>query len=80
MPHFKIDYSANLETHVDMAGLCQHIRATAAGIETFPMAGIRVRAVRADHYAIADGNTPCNAVPNIQTDAATVGATSTSAV
>lgn len=56
MPHFIIEYSANLETEVDMAGLCEVIRATAAGIDTFPTAGIRVRAFRADHYAIADGN------------------------
>ncbi|CUJ83283.1 5-carboxymethyl-2-hydroxymuconate Delta-isomerase [Shimia thalassica] len=56
MPHFQIDYSGNLEEVVDMAGLCEHIRATASQIETFPMAGIRVRAVRVDHYAIADGN------------------------
>lgn len=56
MPHFQIDYSGNLEEVVDMAGLCEHICATASQIETFPMAGIRVRAVRVDHYAIADGN------------------------
>ncbi|MEQ9694604.1 5-carboxymethyl-2-hydroxymuconate isomerase [Shimia sp. SDUM112013] len=56
MPHFQIDYSGNLEKVVDMGGLCEHIRNVAAGIDTFPMAGIRVRAVRVDHYAIADGN------------------------
>ena len=56
MPHFQIDYSANLECRVDMAGLCEEIRATAAGIDAFPLAGIRVRAIRVDHYAIADGN------------------------
>ena len=56
MPHIQIDYSANLERAVDMSGLCEAIRATAATIEAFPLAGIRVRAVRVDHYAIADGN------------------------
>lgn len=55
MPHFQIDYSGNLEKAVDMGGLCEHIRAAAARIDAFPMAGIRVRAVRVDHYAIADG-------------------------
>lgn len=56
MPHLSIEYSANLETHVDMGGFCEHLRK--AGIETgiFPLAGIRVRATRCDHYAIADGN------------------------
>lgn len=56
MPHFQIDYSGNLEEVVDMSGLCEAIRAKAASIDTFPMAGIRVRATRVDHFAIADGN------------------------
>ncbi len=56
MPHFHIEYSANLETVVDMAALCEAIRATAAAIDAFPTAGIRVRATRVDHVAIADGN------------------------
>lgn len=56
MPHFQIDYSGNLEDAVDMGAFCQLIRKTAAGINSFPMAGIRVRAVRVDHYAIADGD------------------------
>ncbi|MCP4819496.1 MAG: 5-carboxymethyl-2-hydroxymuconate Delta-isomerase [Shimia sp.] len=56
MPHFQIDYSANLEEVVDMAGLCEAIRAAAAQIETFPTAGIRVRATRVNYYAMADGN------------------------
>lgn len=56
MPHFQIDYSANLEQVVDMAGLCEAIRAEASQIDAFPLPGIRVRAVRVDHYAIADGD------------------------
>lgn len=56
MPHFQIDYSANLEDTVDMAALCEAIRAEAGSIEAFPLAGIRVRATRVTHYAIADGN------------------------
>lgn len=56
MPHFHIDYSANLEEVVDMGVLCEVIRATAASIDTFPKAGIRVRATRADHVAMADGD------------------------
>lgn len=56
MPHFHIEYSANLEAVVDISALCEAIRVKAAAIETFPMAGIRVRAFRADHYAIADGD------------------------
>ena len=56
MPHFQIEYSGNIDALVDVAGLCEAIRKTATDIETFPTAGIRVRAVRVDHYAIADGN------------------------
>ena len=56
MPHFHIEYSANLQDAVDMAALCEAIRAEAAAIDTFPMAGIRVRATRVDHYAMADGD------------------------
>lgn len=56
MPHFQIEYSANLESIVDMAKLCEAVRAEAVQIEAFPMPGVRVRATRVDHYAIADGN------------------------
>lgn len=56
MPHFHIDYSANLEDVVDMTALCEVIRNQAANIETFPTPGIRVRATRVDHFAMADGN------------------------
>ena len=56
MPHISIEYSGNLEEIVDIGALCEALRV--AGIETglFPMPGIRVRAFRADHYAIADGD------------------------
>ena len=56
MPHFIIEYSGNLEDVVDMSAFCEEIRKTAAGIDTFPMPGIRGRAFRADHVAIADGD------------------------
>lgn len=56
MPHFQIDYSANLERVLDMGALCEALRAAAAEIETFPLAGIRVRATRVDHLAMADGD------------------------
>ena len=56
MPHIMIDYSANLEPDADIAGLCEVLRRTAAALEAFPEAGVRVRAFAADHYAIADGH------------------------
>lgn len=56
MPHLHIEYSANLEGVVDMAGLCQAVRGAAVLIDTFPLAGIRVRATCVDHVAMADGD------------------------
>jgi 5-carboxymethyl-2-hydroxymuconate isomerase len=51
-----IDYSVNVETDVDIGALCDTLRDVAASIDAFPLAGVKVRAVRVDHYAIADGN------------------------
>ena len=53
MAHLKIEYSAGVEAHI--AALCAggHAAMIAAGI--FPVAGIRVRAYRADHAVVADG-------------------------
>ncbi|MEM9318958.1 MAG: 5-carboxymethyl-2-hydroxymuconate isomerase [Pseudomonadota bacterium] len=56
MPHLHLEYSANLDGALDMAALCEALRAEAATIEAFPMPGIRVRATRVEHYAIADGD------------------------
>ena len=56
MPHIQIDYSANLDAALDMGAFCEAMRAAAVEVEAFPMPGIRVRAVRVDHWAIADGN------------------------
>ncbi|MEM6635772.1 MAG: 5-carboxymethyl-2-hydroxymuconate Delta-isomerase [Pseudomonadota bacterium] len=56
MPHIHIEYSANLEKLVDMGALCEAIRAAAAEMDAFPTPGIRVRATRVDHFAMADGN------------------------
>lgn len=56
MPHFSIEYSANLEGMVDIAALCDHLRRAAIDTGVFPMPGIRVRAFRADHVSIADGD------------------------
>lgn len=56
MPHLSVDYSPNLEEQADIAGLCEVLRETAAKLDAFPTAGVRVRAFRADHYAVADGD------------------------
>ncbi|MEL7524149.1 MAG: 5-carboxymethyl-2-hydroxymuconate isomerase [Pseudomonadota bacterium] len=56
MPHITIEYSANLEARTDIQRLCEILRSEAAGIEAFPTPGIRVRAFKADHFSIADGD------------------------
>ena len=56
MPHFTIEYSANLDKRVDMAEVVEVVRQAAVETGIFPLGGIRVRTVRCEHYAIADGN------------------------
>ena len=56
MPHFTIEYSANLDKRIDMAAVVELVRKAAIETGIFPLGGIRVRALRCEHYAIADGN------------------------
>src|SRR3954471_14153264 len=55
MPHFTLEYSANLDARVDMAKVVEVVRKAAVETGIFPLGGIRVRAVKCEHYAIADG-------------------------
>ena len=55
MPHFTIEYSANLEPCVDMQAVVEVVRKAAVETGIFPLGGIRVRAIRCEHFAIADG-------------------------
>jgi 5-carboxymethyl-2-hydroxymuconate isomerase len=55
MPHFTIEYSANLEGRVDIAAVVELVRNAAVQTGTFPLGGVRVRAIKCEHYAIADG-------------------------
>ena len=57
MPHFTIEYSANLDARVDMSKVVEVVRQAAVETGIFPLGGIRVRAIRCEHYAIADGST-----------------------
>lgn len=54
MPHFTIEYSANLDGRLDIGAVCEVVRKAAVETGIFPLGGIRVRAVRCEHYAIAD--------------------------
>ncbi len=53
---FTLEYSGNLDARVDMGKTVEVVRKAAVETGIFPLGGIRVRAVRCEHYAIADGN------------------------
>jgi 5-carboxymethyl-2-hydroxymuconate isomerase len=59
MPHFTIEYSANLDTSIDIGEVVELVRKAAVETGIFPLGGIRVRAIRCEHYAIADGRSNC---------------------
>ena len=56
MPHFTLEYSANLDDRLDIGAVVELVRRAAVQTGIFPLGGIRVRAIRCEHYAIADGN------------------------
>src|ERR1700732_4183999 len=56
MPHFTIEYSANLDSRLDIGEVVEVVRKAAVETGIFPLGGIRVRAIRCEHFAIADGN------------------------
>lgn len=55
MPHIVVDYSRNLEDRISLPGLLACLRDAAVATGIFPLAGIRVRAIAADHVLVADG-------------------------
>ncbi len=55
MPHISVEYSANLEAEVDIGAFCDALRRAALATGAFSEPGVRVRALRCEHYAIADG-------------------------
>jgi 5-carboxymethyl-2-hydroxymuconate isomerase len=54
MPHFAAEYSGNLDQVVDMASFCECIRVAMLDTGLFELGAVRVRALRAEAYAIAD--------------------------
>jgi 5-carboxymethyl-2-hydroxymuconate isomerase len=56
VPHFTLEYSANLDDRIDMAEVVEIVRRAAVETGIFPLGGVRVRAVRCEHYAIANGS------------------------
>ncbi len=60
MPHLTIEYSGNLRDHGDFDTLCATLARTlvafeADGARVYPVGGVRVRAIAADHWCVGDG-------------------------
>lgn len=56
MPHFRVEYSRNLEDVLALPDLFETLTNVASGTGVFPLAGVRCRALPRDHYRIADGH------------------------
>lgn len=54
MPHLRIEYSRGLTDRVDIDALCRAAHGAMVETGVFPLAGIRIRAFRADHCIVAD--------------------------
>ena len=56
MPHLIIEYSANVESDLLLDSMIEKLHGVTANIDAFPLAGLRTRAEKRDHYRIADGH------------------------
>lgn len=54
MPHVTIEYSSNLDGRADIGALCRDVLRAALSTGVFETGAVRVRALRCEHYAIAD--------------------------
>lgn len=54
MPHFNLEYSANLDGVVDFVALSKVVHETILSSGLFELGALRVRAFRSEAYAIAD--------------------------
>ena len=54
MPHFRVEYSANILGKADIGALCLAVHKAIMATGLFELGAVRVRAFRADDYAIAD--------------------------
>ena len=58
MPHFVLEYTANLRGHVRIEILLPEVNRLLIDLGLYPIGGIRSRAIEYEHYAIADGSAP----------------------
>lgn len=54
MPHMSVEYSANLDGQVDIADFCRLLSREMLATGLFEPGAVRVRAHRAEAYAVAD--------------------------
>lgn len=54
MPHLTVEYSGSLEGRVEIGALCDQLHAAILATGLFELGAIRVRALKADHFTIAD--------------------------
>jgi 5-carboxymethyl-2-hydroxymuconate isomerase len=64
MPHIIAEYSANLEDRLDVGALVADLHQAAIDSAVAELVGIRTRAVRREHFRVADGN-PANGFVHI---------------
>ena len=57
MAHISFEYSANLESKVDLTAFCAVLRDAMRDSGVFPLGGVRVRGTRVDVHALANGDT-----------------------
>ncbi len=56
MPHFILEYSANLEKQTSIGDLVDVVHASALDTGVFPLGGVRTRCARRETYKISDGH------------------------
>ena len=56
MPHIIAEYSANLDDGLDVQALVDDLHQAADASQVAELVGIRTRAVRHEHFRVADGN------------------------
>ncbi len=54
MPHFIVEYSANLAEDINFDAFFEQVHQCLGDSGVFPLGGIRSRAIRMDNYRIAD--------------------------
>ena len=56
LAYLTLQYSANLENHLNFKDICDSLRLVMHEQDIFPKAGVRVKAYSVEFYSIADGH------------------------